>query len=110
MLLPNFGDKIKDIVQVIADVLFDDPDKHSQLLQAELYPSRARIAYRVEEGRDNLLHVERQPRIPYSLAPKTGHTLGRNAPAFKPCVRKIFIMASMAAWWFSWSEGSLRTV
>lgn len=50
VFLPYFGYKIKDVVQVIADMLFDDPDKHSKLLQAELYPSRARIAYSMEES------------------------------------------------------------
>jgi hypothetical protein len=55
VLPPYFGDEVKDIVQVIPDVLFDDPNKHSQLLQAELYPSCARIAYGMQERWNNLL-------------------------------------------------------
>lgn len=54
MLLPYFGNKVKDIVQVIANVLFDNPNKNNQLLQADLDASRARIAYRMEERWNNL--------------------------------------------------------
>jgi hypothetical protein len=57
MPLPYFGNEVKDIVEIIADVLFNDPNKHGQLLQAELYPSRAGIAYGMEERRDDLLHI-----------------------------------------------------